>query len=774
MDKKTLIKEFQKKPERYWKVELFDELGFVRRKCEKCGKFFWTITEQKICNDSSCRGYDFIGRPPTKRKLDFLKTWDVIKKFFVKNGHTFLNPYPLACRWYPLLYFVNAGIVNFYRIENGRLDFEFPANPSILSQPCLRFNDLPNVGINGKSYSCFFMIQQSSLFNGKSGYWKDRAVELDFELLTKVFGIKPSEIVFIEDAWLSPVAFGPSLEYHVQGLELGNIVFTEFEGTPSKFKEMREKVIDMGGGHERFCWITQGTPTSFDAVFAPILKKLKKIVSLEYDKKFFLKYAKHIGFIDVQEMQDIKLARKKIARKLNISASELEEKVKEIESLYIITEHARGLALALGEGNLPSNVGGGYNLRVILRRALSLIDKFNWPIELEDVIIWHLKYLRKLFPKLIENEEGIRKILEVEKKRYKNTKIRVNRIIQRLAGKKISEDELIKLYESEGVTPEQLGIKTPPQFYSRITEKHLGEKKVEEKRIALDVSNLPPTKILYYDPIFSFKAKVLKVSGNFVVLDKTAFYPRSGGQEPDFGYINNYKVINVEKIGEVIVHETKECKLKKGQIVSCKIDKKRRLILSKHHTATHIINSVARKVLGKHVWQHSAFKDVDKARLDITHYNSLTEKQVEEIEKNANKIVEKGLPIKTQVLERGKAEQKYGFRIYQGGAIPEKKLRIVSIGRVDVEACSGTHNILKKTSDVGFILILKTKRIQDGIVRIEFVSDKVALNYLKEKEKILRKIARELGVKEKDVPKAVEKLFKRWKKLRKKLRRLKK
>jgi alanyl-tRNA synthetase len=193
-------------------------------------------------------------------------------------------------------------------------------------------------------------------------------------------------------------------------------------------------------------------------------------------------------------------------------------------------------------------------------------------------------------------------------------------------------------------------------------------------------------------------------------------------------------------------------------------------MVTKHHVATHIINVAARKVLGSHVWQHSAFKDVDKARLDITHFESLSEDEVEKIEKIANEIVEKGLPIKVEILSRSEAEKKYGFTIYQGGAIPEKILRIVSIGNVDVEACGGTHYLLKSTKDVGCILILKSKRIQDGIDRIEFAAGEVALNYLKEKEEILKEVAEKLEVKKTEVPKAVEELFKEWKQKRKQLR----
>jgi alanyl-tRNA synthetase len=120
-------------------------------------------------------------------------------------------------------------------------------------------------------------------------------------------------------------------------------------------------------------------------------------------------------------------------------------------------------------------------------------------------------------------------------------------------------------------------------------------------------------------------------------------------------------------------------------------------------------------------------------------------------------------------MNRIEAEKKYGFRIYQGGAVPEKAVRIVKIGE-EVEACSGTHNMLSSTKEVGKILILGTKRIQDGIIRIEFCSGEIALNYLREKERILREVAEKLGVKEENVVEAGKKLFEEWKKERKRLR----
>jgi alanyl-tRNA synthetase len=264
----------------------------------------------------------------------------------------------------------------------------------------------------------------------------------------------------------------------------------------------------------------------------------------------------------------------------------------------------------------------------------------------------------------------------------------------------------------------------------------------------------------------------LKVAGNFVVLDQTAFYPTSGGQEHDTGYINGCKVVDVIKLHSVIIHKIEPCNVKEGQIVECKVDKKRREILKKHHTAIHIVNGAARKILGFHVHQHGAEKTEEKARIDITHFESLTEEQEEKIEEIANQIVEKALPIKKFVMKRGEAEKKYGFEIYAGGYIPSRELRIVEIKGYDVEACGGLH--CNNTKEVGFIKILRTKRVADGLVRIEIKAGDIALSYLKEKEKILKKVAKKLKVKEEKVPEAVKKLFEDWKKKRKLLKKLRK
>jgi len=778
MDKKALIKQFQQDPHKYWKVKLFDELGFKRRQCKKCGKFFWTLTEQEICNDSSCRPYEFIENPPTNKKYDYFKAWDAIKRFFVQNNHVLLDRYPVVCRWFPL-YFTIAGIVDFYRMDNSKFVFEFPANPVVLLQPSLRFNDIPNVG-TGRHWTCHSHVEQACINDGKNGYWKDRCIELDFELLTKVFGIKPELINFIEDAWLGPGAFGYSLEYHVKGLELGNAVFTEFSGTPDNFQKMAKPVIDMGAGLERFCWISQGSPTSYDAVLGPVIEKMKSKASIEYDKDFFLKYSKLSGLLNIDEVANIEIARAQVTKQLGVTKAELAQKIEPMQAIYAIVDHARALTFALTDGGIPSNLGGGYNLRVILRRALSFIDKYNFPFDLIWVTEKVAKYFKPLHPELIENIGKINEILNIEEKRYEQTRQRVGRLVESLVKTKteFTEQKLIELYDSQGITPEliqetvkerDLTIEIPADFYAKVTERHMLEKPEKEKKI--DIKGLPETKKLFHEKIYEFDAKVLKIIDNkFVILDKTAFYPRGGGQEPDFGLIESCKVFDAESYDGIIAHSVENPNFKQDQIVKCKIDLSRRKQITQHHSATHIINAASRQVLGAHIWQAGSKKDIDKAHLDVTHYQALTETQVEKIETKANQIINKNIKIKKEVIKRPEAEAKYGFRIYQGAAVPLKELRIVSIGDVDREACGGIH--CDSTEEIGQIIIIKTEKPQDGIVRLVYVAGPAAEKYLQKRKELLNKSAQLLKVSEKKLPEAVKKLFENWKKKKKELEKL--
>ncbi len=778
MDPKEVLKQkFSQNYKDYYSVSLFKEKKFVRKQCA-CGVFFWTLdAERQTCPNTTCQQYEFIGDSPTK-PLDYIKTWKTIEKFFTKNGHESIPTYPVVCRWFPGLYFTVASIVAFQRTVAGKTVFEMPANPLVIPQQCLRFNDIPNVGVTGRHLTNFVMVGQHSIYDGKHGYWKDRCIELDFELLTKVFKIQEDEVVFVEDVWVGPAAFGSSLEYFVRGLELGNAVFTEFVGTPSSYSTMKNKIIDMGAGLERFTWLSQGTPTAYDAIFGTVMKKLKRLV--DYDATFFSAYARRAGALNMDEVENIREAKTALAEQLGVSVEELIKKTAPLEAVYAIADHAKTLLYAATDGAIPSNVGGGYNLRVILRRALDFIEKNGFDLDLFDVCRWHAAYLKSFNPRMTECLDELRDVLAVETERYKNTKEKNRKIVASLVKQRVVDlDKMIELYESNGITPEQIRdaadkerieLQLPPSFYEVISERH-SVKKTTQEPVKDTFSQFPQTAILYYQEPYvkTFSARVIAMLDTSVVLDQTAFYPESGGQASDRGTINGCHVIDVQKQGSVIVHVLDRVSFAEGDTVACVIDWDRRHQLMQHHTAVHIINGAARSVLGNHVWQAGASKTVEKATLDITHYQALNENQLERIEKKANAIIEAKKPIKKEVIERLEAERKYGIRIYQGGVIPEKYLRIITIPGVeqsfDIEACGGTH--ASNTADVGSLYIPSAERIQDGIVRLTIVAGAAAQRYIDDKKRLLNEIEQLLGVKGQKTISAAQKLFERWKKARK-------
>jgi alanyl-tRNA synthetase len=783
--KEELRRKFSREPDRYYNVQLFKDLGFVRKKCTKCGKYFWTLSERETCPDTTCQKYEFIGDPPTKVKLDYVGVWKAVERFFEQNGHRSVSSYPVICRWFPGLFFTIASITAFQRKKGGETVFEFPYNPLVVPQVCLRFSDIPNVGVSGRHHTSFVMIGQHSLYNPatKEGYWKDRCVELDFKLLTDVFKIPQEEISFLEDVWVGPNAFGYSLEYFVRGLELGNAVFTEFLGTPSEYTTMDRKVIDMGAGLERFAWLLNGADTSYDTAFGPVVEKLKSKIS--YDAELFMKYAKISGSLNMDETSNIRAAKLHVANQLGISVEKLKTSIEPIEALYAICDHSKTLLYALGDGLLPSNAGGGYNLRIILRRALGFIDEFDLDIDLYEVCKTHASYLKKMDPRVKENLPDIKEILDVEKKRFDESGHRAAKTIEMIIEKKtlLSNEKLLELYDSHGITPElieeaakkkNIRIEIPEDFYSKISEKHIAER-IEEKELKINVKDLPKTRFLFYEDVKrrEFSAKVLRIiDRKYVVLDQTCFYPRSGGQEPDTGIIEESKVYEVEKIGDVVVHFVENPTFSEGDIVKGAVDWKRREQLSKHHTATHIINAASRQILGNHIWQHSAFKDVDKARLDITHYETPDDKQIAAIEKLANKIVKNVLVVRKTIMPRMEAEKKFGFRIYQGGAVPESELRIVELvsknKAIDVEACGGLHR--STTKDIGEIMILKVERIQDGIIRLIFTAGDATKAAKSEEKKLIAECKKILRVSEKKLLPETKRLFSEWKKLNKEIR----
>ncbi|HEX2472940.1 MAG TPA: alanine--tRNA ligase-related protein, partial [Nitrososphaera sp.] len=488
MGKKELAALFSSNPDRYYKVSLFDKMGFTRRKCAKCEKFFWTLDiARDFCPDHE--NYSFIGKPPTNKHLDYVNAWKETEKFFLANDHKIVRRYPVVCRWREDLYFTIASIVDFQRVVGNQVVFELPANPLVVPQMCLRFNDIENVGLSGRHYTGFCMIGQTCNADTPGGYWKDKCIDLDFGMLTKGLGIKAEDITFVEDVWMGAGAFGYSLEYFVGGLELGNAVFTEFEGNENDYRVMPNKIIDMGAGLERFSWITMGTPTSYDCCFGPVVGKLVEMTGTDTDHEVLTKYFESVSLkLDNKtggssSIRDLKLL---IAKEMKISEEQLSAFVAPYEAIYTISDHIRTLVFAISDGALPSNVGGGYNLRVILRRALSILERLGWKniIRVEDIAELHIDYLSQMYPELEDHRQDVKTILQLEASRYSSSRERMNSVAMSLKSSKkareLTVDDLIRLYESDGITPDFLmeqGIvqNVPSTFYTKLAELHTSQ-----------------------------------------------------------------------------------------------------------------------------------------------------------------------------------------------------------------------------------------------------------------------------------------------------------
>ncbi|MHA1377801.1 MAG: alanine--tRNA ligase [Candidatus Helarchaeota archaeon] len=783
LNKKGLKKLFG--PEKY-KVALFDELGFQRKQCKICGDFFWSLNpDVENCGDTKCLGgYQFIGKsvPGSWNFHDTIKKWG---DFFVKNGHKRIEDYPVVARWRNDLFFTIASIACFQpHVLSGAV--RPPANPLVIPQPCIRFGDIDNIGKTGRHLSTFIMGGQHAFNNEKlrlKGYWMDRCIELDFKFLTNILKIKKDEITLREDIWLGGGNFGPCLESFAKGLEIVNSVFMQYEVLPDQtYRQMEMTVVDVGWGMERVGWFALGTPTVYEATFGPVFEKVIRDSGIKIDNELMARYAVISGLLNVDEVENIEQARHHVATELKLSYKELESKLGPIEAAYAITDHLRTLIFAIADGAFPSNVGGGYNLRLVLRRAISLNQIYKLNLDLIGLSYDLIKYFKKTYSRLDIANEIIEDIFNIEKNRFGDSRKKGIKYVTKLlkSKEKIPINKYIELYESHGIPPELvqeiasedgLKVEIPGDFYVKFEEKRARSSTISqvqnlEDKLKGKFDNLPSTIQLYDDNQYKveFNAEILKiVDGKYVVLDKTLFYPTSGGQLHDTGTIAEENVINVEKVGNVIVHELKNKTqvLEVGQKIYGKIDWERRVALMRHHTATHIVNYAARKVLGNHVWQGGTEKTPERAHLDISHYKPVSKEELWKIEKVANDLVLKNVEINKSEMERSEAEANFGFSIYQGGAVPGKTLKIINIENMDVEACGGTH--LNNSIEVGSIKMTGAKRIQDGVVRLEYVAGKAAVLYNQEIEKILEATANEFNIGKKEVPSVTKRFFNEWK-----------
>ena len=794
-------------------TRMFREEGWIRKQCPKCGKFFWTLDpDRETCGDPPCDEYSFIGKPGIPKKYSLEEMREKFLNFFEKHGHGRVKRFPVLPRWRDDVLLVGASIMDFQPwVISGEADP--PANPLTISQPSIRFTDIDNVGITGRHFTIFEMMAHHAFnYPGKPIYWMDETVELAFEFFTKELGMKAEDITFKENPWAGGGNAGPAFEVLYRGLEVATLVFMQYKKAPENadpsqvveikgdyYVPMETRVVDTGYGLERLVWMSQGTPTAYDAVLGYVVEPLKRMAGIEkIDESILMENSRLAGMFDIEDMGDLRYLREQVANKVGITIEELEGVVRPYELVYAIADHTKALTFMLADGVIPSNVKAGYLARLLIRKSIRHLRELGLELPLSEIVALHIKELSPTFPEFKEMEDVILDIINVEEKRYQETLRRgsdlVKREIAKLKKKGIDElplEKLILFYESHGLTPEIVaevahkeGVKVeiPDNFYTLIAEKAEKMEKKTAGEYVVDfelVKDLPDTRTLYYEDPFmkEFDAEVLKVIDDWVVLNQTAFYPEGGGQPYDTGVLSvegeEVKVTNVQKVGKVILHRVDRPELfKPGVKVHGRLDWDRRIQHMRHHTGTHVLMGALVRVLGKHVWQAGSQLHTDWARLDISHYKRITGEELREIERLANRVVMENRPVRWEWLPRTEAEQKYGFRLYQGGVVPGRVIRVLKIEDWDVQACGGTH--LPNTGLIGPIKILRTERIQDGVERIVFAAGEAAINWMQETEKLLKRTAEIFRVPPEKVPETAERFFNEWKEARKEAEKLRK
>ncbi|UCH72456.1 MAG: alanine--tRNA ligase [Thermoplasmatales archaeon] len=708
-------------------LKFFHDNEFIRKKCPSCGSYFWTFNKNiKFCGDRPCVKFSFIGNSLGKKMFSMKKIRENFLSFFEKNGHSRLHypetgeRCPVVARWRSDIYLTIASIADFQpHITSGEVPA--PANPLVISQPCIRLNDLEEVGVSGRHLTMFEMMGHHAFNKNKDEiYFKEKTVKFCDEFFVNNIGIQREEINYKEQLWAGGGNAGPCLEVLAGGLEIATLVFMnmkedengKFEIKGKKYTNNPLSIVDTGYGLERIAWISQGTKTIYETVFPEVVNWLKEKAKNNSDEA----------------------------------------------SIYSLADHSKCLAFMIGDGIVPSNTKAGYLARLIIRRSLRFIEKIELDIPLKEIVTMQLELLENEFYSLKKRKKEINEILDIETKKFSETVSKGKGLVKRIIKEKekIDESELINLYDTHGMSPEivkniaeaeGIGIKIPENFDSMVAELHSHEKENEKDQVEVRL-NLPETEKLYYKDHYKkeFDAKVLwknnTANGTEIILDKTAFYPESGGQPADTGFFfkkngSEIPVKNVFKEGRAIIHIADE-NLKIDEKIHGKIDWERRYALMKHHTGTHVVNGALRKLLGEHIWQAGSQLGFNEARFDFSHYKSISEKEKKDIEKLANEFIRKGAKIEKKVMDRNSAEKKYGFRLYQGGVPPGNKIRVLNIPNIDVEACGGTH--LDNIKEIEKIRITKTERIQDGVNRVIFAAGKMADYYQEEEDRLYEKL----------------------------------
>ncbi len=764
-------------PKEIYDNRFFADNGFLRKQCPASGDYFWTQDKDRV-NGGTEPGvkYTFIGKQAFNGVYSVGELRKLAVDWFAAQGHQPLGSYPvLASLWRDDLLFNSASICVFqpHVIEQ---QLKPQANPAIIPQKCVRLNDLENIGRSGRHLSSFTMLGHHAFnFEGEAEiYWIDRTVELCHRFFTEALGADGHAITYVESVWAGGGNAGPCVEVMYEGIEIATLVFMcliEEEGGTYDIKgvhynDMSTRVVDTGYGLERIVWASQGTPNIYEAVSPVFIKELTEKTGITLGGKLTEAYFEKMSSEDIEDPLQYERVQARISSELGVTSKALAEAVRPAETIFTLCDFSRTLLLMLNDHVLPSNKDAGYMVRHLAKRMMTMISEEKLPVTAEEVVALQFDAMLPDFPELEGKRETSLDIIRVDQERHDSSQQRGhNQLIKEIKqlqkkGKEVfPEEKIFFYYDTLGLnmsyirevveSHSDLRLEVSEDFWDKFFKKSmdLGKKKGKSK-----FPSLPsPTRRLYYEDQYAKQAdaKIKAVHEDWVALDQTIFYPEGGGQPADHGVISvggdSFQVQEVKTHGGVVFHKLDRPAPKDlmETEVKLEIDWARRYQLMKAHSVTHLLNATLKDVLGFHVRQMGAQKGVDSTRFDIAHYQTIGPDQIAEIEGRVNQAIFDGAPITTEVMERGKAEDRYGFFIYQGGFVPFDQLRIVTVEDIDTEACAGTH--LRNIREASLFKLLGVSQIQNNVYRLRYSVAGGALSYFHEAETILSGIEGSLG-----------------------------
>ena len=716
--------------------------------------------------------------------------------YFRSKGHELVDSDSLVPQNDPSLLFTNAGMVPFKDVLLGVE--KRPYTRAVSSQRCLRVggkhNDLENVGYTARHHTFFEMLGNFSF----GDYFKKEAIAFAWELLTENYSIPADKLwitVFKDDdesetIWREDIGVpaerisrldeednfwtmgdtgpcGPCSEIYydhgpeIEGsppaigsdpgdrfVEIWNLVFTQFDRSQDgSLSPLPSPCVDTGLGLERMAAVLQDKHSTFETdLFTPLIKDAAKIC----------------GTKDLNN-----------------------------PSLKVISDHLRASAFLVADGVSVSNEGRGYVLRRIIRRALRHADKLGAekPV-MSSMVPTLVKQMSDAYPILKKNSALIQANILQEEEQFASTLVQgmslLKEEVKNLKGKTISGELIFKLYDTYGFPPDMTAdfarennLKVDLKGY----EKSMNKQKERGREASAFSSVLPEslnlkgstdfvgyendevkTKILELVSLSDGKTQedIKKNEETLVILDKTPFYAESGGQVGDSGALIGdkfeFQVTDTQKIGDHVGHIGALAKgsVSKGDGVLARINKQARNQTALNHSATHLLNSALRTVLGDHVEQRGSLVNEEKLRFDFVHQKQVTKGEIKEIEAIVNSEIRANSKATTETMPIKEAEKK-GALAFFGDKYGEE-VRVLSMGGdFSVELCGGTH--VQRTGDIGYFKIITETSISAGVRRIEALTGEAAVNLSQDSHDNLDSLALKLNTSSEEVRDKISQLI---------------